>query len=221
MGRVRASGPLLAACAVCAALTLAGCEKPPTPELEATRDAVDGAVRASAGKWAVAETESAKEIFAGAGREIERQDARFGPARDYSRARTLLAAARDDGEAAHASADREREAAEAEAKDAVRRARTLLDGARAAIRIAPSPRDGRAELERLKDELHDVDLALPDVDRMIAVGDFLEAARKGHELGSRVEAAVSRFFGKIDRGAARAPCSGAPEGVSCEREVVT
>jgi len=221
MRRVRPLGPLLAACAVATALLLVGCAQPPTPELEATRDAVDGAVRASASKWAVAETEGAKALYADAGREIERQDARFGPARDYSRARMLLAAAREDGEAAHVSADREREAAQAEAADALRRARTLLDGARAAIRIAPSPRDGRAEIDRLRDELHDVDLALPDVDRLIAVGDFLEAARRGHELGSRVEAAVARFFGKIDRGAARAPCSGAADAVSCPREVVT
>jgi len=193
--------PGLAAIAIASfLLLLAGCEKSPSSDYDAARLAVEDAVRASSGKWATSEIDHAKSLLAIAGRELEEQNARFGPSRSYARAKTLLAAANADAIGARGAAERERDEAKSEAAEAVRRARTMLEGARAAIQIAPSPRDGRGELERLREALHGVEMELPEADRLMAAGEYRLAAKKGSDLAARVESAVSSFFGRIERG---------------------
>jgi len=184
-------------------LLLAGCEVAPSGDYDAARFALEEAVRASSGKWAQSEIDHAKGLLASAGREMEEQNARFALARSYARARTLLAAARADAIGAREAAERERDEAKSGAAEAVRRARNMLEGARAAIQIAPSPRDGRGELERLREALHGVEMELPEADRLMAAGEYRLAGKKGSELASRVESAVSRFFGRIERGGSR------------------
>jgi hypothetical protein len=182
---------------------LAGCEKSPSGDYDAARYAVEEAVRASSGRWAPMEIDHAKALLATAGRELEEQNARFPLARSYARARTLLAAARADAIGAREAAERERDEAKAEAAEAVRRARNMLEGARAAVQIAPSPRDGRGEIDLLRETLHGVEMELPEADRLMASGEYRLAAKKGSDLAARVESAVSRFFGRIERGGAR------------------
>jgi len=189
----------LAALAISALFLVAGDDSPDS-EIEAVRASLAAAKKESAGLWAVPQLDHARDLFDGAVREVSEQGTRPTFLRNYSRGRTLLSAARADAESARRAAAGEREEARSEAGNALRRARTMLEGARAAAQIAPSPRDGRVELARLRSELHEVEMALPDVQRLIDSGEFRAAATRGGELAARVEAAVSRFFGRIDRG---------------------
>jgi len=186
---------------VLAALILAGCEKPPAADLDAARTALDAARAASSGRWALPELAHAEALFDGVNSEMSQESGRFFQfMRSYARVKALLAAARADAEGAVDAARREREEAKKEAGDAGRRARTMLEGARAAAQIAPSPRSGKADLDRLRAELHAVEMELPDVDRLIASEEFRLAAKKGSDLASRVETALSRFFGRMEHG---------------------
>jgi hypothetical protein len=190
---------VLAALVILAPFAFLRREMPPAAEAIAAQNALREAGEFSAGRWAVAEIDNARRLLDDAGREVDEENARFF-FRSYARARTLLAAARADAEGARRAAELERDAAKSEAAEALKRARSMLDGARAALQIAPSPRDGRADLDRLRTELHSVEIELPEVDRLIDAGDFRVAAQKGSDLAARVGAAVSFFFNRMERG---------------------
>jgi hypothetical protein len=179
-------------------LLFSGCEKPPAADLEAARAALEDAKTASSGKWALPELAHAQALFDGASREMKEEIDRFTFSKDFSRVRALLAAARADAAGAAEAARRERDEARKEAGEAGRRARTMLEGARAAVQIAPSPRDGAGDLDRLRAELHAIEMELAEVDRLIAAEEFRQAEKKGSDLATRLQAALSRFFGRME-----------------------
>ncbi len=202
---------VLAAC-----VSLVACEKAPEADAAAARAALEEARSASGGRWAAASLDHAQALYDDASSELASQAGRYAFFRHYARAREILAAARADAVRAREAAEREREEARQEAAASLKRARTVLEGARAAIRIAPSPRDGKAELARLREELGAVEREIPAVQGLIDTGDFRQAALRAGDLAARVEVAVTRFLdGTSRRSAAGAgTCSGRREALS-------
>lgn len=190
---------LLASAAILCAAVLAGCDAPPTGALERARSAIEEARSAGAETWAGPEMEHAIALFESGRTEMSIQAGRFAMVRDYARAREILEAARVDAVGARDAAAREKDRAREEAAGAMRRARAVLDGGRASLRIAPSPRDGRAEVARLRSEIEAVEAELPAVEKLIETEGYVEAARRAEELSARVQKALSRFFQAIER----------------------
>jgi hypothetical protein len=220
----RIVGLSVAVVAAAACIVFVGGEKEPDDSLQQARSALEQARQAGGPAWAGAEFAHAERLLESGVADVEAQSRRLGILRDYQRAREILVAAKEDAVSAGESARRERERARQDAMESLTRAKTTLQGARAALQIAPSPRDGKAELTNLRSVLHSVESQLDDVERLIQSEDYLGAASRASDLTSRVQQALARFFGEIEdgashggRSAAAAECLGAGEALSWGR----
>jgi hypothetical protein len=131
---------------------------------------------------------------------MKAQGSRFSFSRDYTAAREMIGAATTDANAARDAARQERDRVRRSSEESLRRARTAMEAARAAMRIAPSPRDGRAELERLRRALEYIEKEFPGIETLAKSGDFRAAETKSLDAESRIQEAVSRFFDKMGSG---------------------
>jgi hypothetical protein len=210
--------------AAAASIIFVGGDKEPGDALQQARAALEEARQAGGPAWAGPEFAHAERLWENGSAEVESQSGKLAILRDYQRARAILAAAKEDAVSAGESARRERERARQDAMESLNRAKTTLQGARAALQIAPSPRDGKVELANLRSVLHSVESQLGDVERQIQSEDFLGATSRASGLTSRVQQALARFFEEIEdgashggRSAAAAECLGAGEALSWGR----
>ena len=216
--RVRA---LLLAAALGGAFSLWGCEEAPSGDLDRARLAIEEARASGAATWTPEEFAHAERMAEVGASEIKAQSERYAFSRNYGRAREILAAARQDALAARDAAQREKEHAKGDAIESLGRARTTLQGAHAALQIAPSPRDGRAELARLRSDLLSVESQFADVERLIQTEDYRAAAARAQGLAARVQSAVSRFFGTIESRGSRSGRTSSCRGCLPAREALS
>ncbi len=185
-------------------LMTASCAKPPQNELESARAAIETARDMGAAEYAPADLRAATDALAEAEAEVNSQNSKLAPFRNYNRAGELAENARQAAEQAQANVEvgkarirGEAEAALAAAHDTIDRGRALIAGPEgAALRRA---KETREVLDQISADLDATDASLAHVSDALAEGRYTEAlslARQGNQEAMRLVAEVENAVEK-------------------------
>ncbi|HDQ45792.1 MAG TPA: DUF4398 domain-containing protein [bacterium] len=161
--------------AVLAVVFVAGCAKAPQAELESAKAALESARAAGADRYVPDVFKAAQDSLNAATTEIEAQNSKFAPTRNYKKALPLLDAASRLAAEAEAQVAGKKEEVKAEAQKLAGEAKAALDEAKRLVRRAPRGKEGRAAIEAIQGELNAVEASLAEVPAMIEKEDFANA----------------------------------------------
>ena len=159
------------------ALLVVGCAKPPVEEQNATRAALDSA-RPVAEKWAPNEWRSAQQAFDEANKEIETQNNRFALMRNYDKAKQMLTDAKATADRAKQAGEANKAQAKMEAETKIAEAEKVIEEAKAVLAKVPKTKDTKADIELFTSDLDGLTTALNDAKNMMGTESYREALQK-------------------------------------------
>ena len=178
----------LAGLSLCA-LLLVGCAQSPTQELSDAQVALDSARVAEADRYAADQYQLAQDSLSAAQAEIE--------AKNYDKARTLLAFVTETANAAREAVPARKEEAKVEVETLLAQATTALDSVKAQLSAAQTG-STPVEVVSTQDELSAIEAELQAATQARDSGDFATARdqanvvlQKLNDLGARLQAPVN------------------------------
>ncbi len=188
-----------------AVAVLAGCDDPPTAELDAAKQALDAARAADAERFAASEYSTAQGAYSEAETITQTEDERFFLFKDFEQARAQIADANSKAtqaeSAAHAEKKRQRELAEAviaAAHDAIAAAYTSLEE-------APAGKGTEADIEALRAELSAAEADIDAAEAALDGENFADAESfagnadlKATEVADGVIVAVDKYHALVE-----------------------
>ena len=180
-----------------AVAVLAGCDDPPTAELDAAKQALAAARDVGAERFAANEYSAAQRAFSEAEVTTNTEAERFFLFKDFEQARTQLADAKSKAMQAESSA--RAEAAIAAARDAVAAAYTSLEE-------APAGKGTEADIEDLSAELSAAEADLDAAEAALNSENFADAEsladsadQKATEVADGVMVAVDKYHELVEK----------------------
>jgi len=155
-----------------------GCAKAPTQDIEAARQAMEGARSASAAEYAPEAWAGAEDAEARLQAELKIQEDSFALSRSYDNAKSLAAEVKAAAEKATAEAEAGRETARSEASSSMEQARTLLAEVQALVAKAPQGKGTVADVAALKADTGSTEGSLKEAQTAYDAGKYMEAKIK-------------------------------------------
>jgi len=178
---------------------IAGCSKAPTAAIEAAQTTLDEARAAGSTDYLADEDKAVNEKLNTALLEIETQESKMAPFRNYAAAEKLLVEAQDAGTKLQTATVQKKDqtkndavALHKAAGDAVLTAKTLLEQ-------APQGKGTEADLAALHADLSAVEESLPTVQQAIDNGDYLGAVSKARPLQEKADAVSNEVQQAIEK----------------------
>jgi hypothetical protein len=159
-----------------------GCAKPPQPEIDAAKAAVNGARNAEAGLYADASLRAAEDAVAQLDAELKVQEEKFALFRSYKKATELSAAAKSAGEKAEADAKAGKEMKKNEAMAAISEVKTMLTEVTDMLAKAPRGKGTQADLAAMKADLDGAAAAIVDAENAFASEKYIDAKAKAEAV---------------------------------------
>ena len=166
---------------------------PALPQLEAAKQALDGARRAGAATWAPDELKAAEVSYRAASAEHRKQQVRFLSLRDYRAARDSLASAERLGLAAAEAARTRKKGAEGDATTALRDATRAVAEAKSFADAMPLGKSARAAYQKARLALEEARLHLARKDTRAALAAARRAGTLARDATRSAAVAVSRY----------------------------
>lgn len=160
------------------ALVAAGCAHPPQTEMDAAKQALDGAQQAQAIDYASDSWNAAKDAEAKLDAELEAQQHRWAPVRSYAKARELAVQVKDSADRAAQDAVAAKEKTKTEAETLMAQAKDAYDKTHTALSTAPRGKGTEADLASLKSDTTSIEGTLQEMQRAYDAGDYLGAKTK-------------------------------------------
>jgi len=164
---------------------LAGCDKPPEEQMTSVKAAVDAAVQAEAGKYAVQELGKLQDSLRAAEAEVARQNARFFILRDYGTARSTLTWTGNNAPVVAQTARQNKEKLRAAAEEQIRTAEAAIDSAAALVAAAPRGKESKQDLEAMEADITTLRAGLEEAKTMLRSEDFSKSKLKAYEVQTR------------------------------------
>ena len=188
-----------------AVAVLAGCDDPPTVELDAAKQALDSARDVGAEQFAANEYSVAQRAYSEAETTTKTEDERFFLFKDFEQARTQIADAKSKAMQAESVAEAEKKRQRESAEAAIATARDAVVAAYTSLEEAPSGKGTEADIEELRAELTtaeaDLDAAEAAVDSENFSGaeSLAESAdQKATEIADGVMVAVDKYYALVE-----------------------
>ena len=188
-----------------AVAVLAGCDDPPTVELDAAKQALDSARDVGAEQFAASEYSAAQRAYSEAETTTNTEAERFFLFKDFEQARAQIADAKSKAMQAESSAQAEKQRQRESAEAAIAAARDAVAAAYTSLEEAPSGKGTEADIEELRAELSmaeaDLDAAEAAVDSENFSGaeSLAESAdQKATEVADGVMVAVDRYYALVE-----------------------
>ena len=188
-----------------AVAVLAGCDDPPTVELDAAKQALDSARDVGAESFAANEYSAAQRAYSEAEATTNTEAERFFLFKDFEQARTQIADAKSKAMQAESAAEAEKKRQRESAEAAIATARDAVVAAYTSLEEAPSGKGTEADIEELRAELTtaeaDLDAAEAAVDSENFSGaeSLAESAdQKATEIADGVMVAVDRYHALVE-----------------------
>ena len=189
-----------------AVAVLAGCDDPPTAELDAAKQALAAAQDVGAERFAANEYSAAQRAFSEAEATTNTEAERFFLFKNFEQARTQLADAKSKAmqaeSAAHAEKKRQKESAEA----AIATARDAVSAAYTSLEEAPAGKGTEADIEELRAELSAAEADLDAAEAAVNSENFSEAEslaesadQKATEVADGVMVAVEKYHALVEK----------------------
>ena len=188
-----------------AVAVLAGCDDPPTAELDAAKQALDAAQDIGAEHFAANEYSAAQRAYSEAETTTNTEAERFFLFKNFEQARAQIADAKSKAmqaeSAAEAEKKRQREAAEA----VIAAARDAIAAAYTSLEEAPAGKGTEADIEELRAELSTADADLDAADAAVDSENFSDAEslaesadQKATEVADGVMVAVDKYHALVE-----------------------
>ena len=188
-----------------AVAVLAGCDDPPTVELDAAKQALDSARDVGAEQFAANEYSVAQRAYSEAEATTNTEAERFFLFKDFEQARTQIADAKSKAMQAESAAEAEKKRQRESAEAAIATARDAVVAAYTSLEEAPSGKGTEADIEELRAELTtaeaDLDAAEAAVDSENFSGaeSLAESAdQKATEIADGVMVAVDKYYALVE-----------------------
>ena len=185
---------VLASLALVASLT--ACAKAPTEEINATKAAVDAAVAEGAQQYTPEDYKMVADGLAAANAEIKVQEEKF--FKNFDKASQILAKTKADAVALKGKVAARKEELKKAAIATMAQANTELVAAKELLAKAPKGKGSKAEIEAMTTDLAGVEAMIPEVEPLIAKGDFIGANEKANASLARITAVKTEVQAAID-----------------------
>ena len=179
-----------------------GCAKPPQPEIDAAKAAVQAASDAGANDYAAASLRDAQNAVAALDAEVAAQAKKFALMRSYKQASTLAAQAKSAGEKAATDATAGKEKAKNEAEALLAQAQQAMEEANQMLATAPAGKGNKAEIDAMKNDMATVAQNITDGQAAHTAGRYLQSKAKfeaalgtANNVKAQVEAAKAMKAG--------------------------
>ena len=188
-----------------AVAVLAGCDDPPTVELDAAKQALDSARDVGAEQFAANEYSVAQRAYSEAEATTNTEAERFFLFKDFEQARTQIADAKSKAMQAESAAEAEKKRQRESAEAAIATARDAVVAAYTSLEEAPSGKGTEADIEELRVELSTADADLDAAEAAVDSEHFSDAESlaesadlKATEVADGVIVAVDRYHALVE-----------------------
>lgn len=188
-----------------AVAVLAGCDDPPTADLDAAKQALDSAQRVGAERFATNEYSAAQRAYSEAETTTNTEAERFFLFKDFEQARTQIADAKSKAMQAESSAQAEKQRQRESAEAAIATARDAIAAAYTSLEEAPSGKGTEADIEELSAQLSTVEADIDAAEAAVASEHFADAESlaenadlKATEIADGVMVAVDRYHALVE-----------------------
>ncbi len=168
-------------------LVLFGCAEPPMGELDEVQTVVLEAREAGATDYSPTDLSGAEEKLTQAEAEIDAQNQKLRPWRNFSEAAALLAQAKEQAVRARNDASAWESQIEAGIKVAIEEARAAISRARIELESAPTGKDSLADLEMMRIDLETLDESLNEAENSLESEEFDTSRRRVEEILAQAE----------------------------------
>lgn len=188
-----------------AVAVLAGCDDPPTAELDAAKQALDSAGDADAERFASSEYSAAQRAYSEAETTTKTEDERFFLFKDFEQARAQIADAKTKATQAESAAQVEKQRQRESAEAAIATARDAVAAAYTSLEEAPAGKGTEADIEALQAELSVAEADLVAAEAAVDSEHFSDAESlaesadlKATEVADGVIVAVDRYHALVE-----------------------
>lgn len=168
-------------------ITLVGCAKEPTVEMDAAKQALEAAKQAEAAQYASESLSAAQDQLAQLETEVAAQKERFALMRSYDKAKEIAASAKAAAEKAQADAVEGKNRARDEASQLISDVRTALEEVKALIAQAPRGKNEALAIQEMQGDLAGVESSLPEIESAFSSERYLDAIAKAEAAKQTVE----------------------------------
>ena len=185
---------------------LAGCDDPPTAELQAAKQALDAARDIGAERFAANEYSAAQRAYSEAESTTNTEAERFFLLKDFEQARTQIADAKSKAMQAESSAEAEKKRQRESAQAAIAAARDAVAAAYTSLEDAPAGKGTEADIEELRAELSTAEADIEAAEAAVDSEDFSDAEalaesadQKATEIADGVMVAVKKYHDLVEK----------------------
>ena len=189
-----------------AVAVLAGCDAPPTAELQAAKQALDAARDVGAERFAANEYSAAQRAYSEAESTTNTEAERFFLLKDFEQARTQIADAKSKAVQAESSAEAEKKRQRESAQAAIAAARDAVAAAYTSLEDAPAGKGTEADIEELRAELSTAEADIEAAEAAVDSEDFSDAEalaesadQKATEIADGVMVAVKKYHDLVEK----------------------
>lgn len=188
-----------------AVAVLAGCDDPPTAELDAAKQALNSARDVGAERFAANEYSAAQRAYSEAEATTNTEAERFFLFKDFEQARAQIADAKSKAMQAESSAEAEKKRQRESAEAAIATARDAVAAAYTSLEEAPSGKGTEADIEALRAELSAAEADMDAAEAALDSENFSDAEslaesadQKATEVADGVMVAVDRYHALVE-----------------------
>ncbi len=185
---------------------LAGCDDPPTAELDAAKQALDAARDADAERFAASEYSAAQRTYSEAETTTQTEDERFFLLKDFEQARAQIADAKSKAMQAESAARTEKKRQRESAEAAVAVAHDAVTAAYTSLEDAPSGKGTEADIEVLHTDLGTAEAEIEAAEAALDSENFSDAEslaesadQKATEVADGVIVAVDKYHALVEK----------------------
>ena len=189
-----------------AVAVLAGCDDPPTAELDAAKQALAAARDVGAERFAANEYSAAQRVFSEAEATTNTEAERFFLFKDFEQARTQLADAKSKAMQAESFARAEKKRQKESAEAVIAAARDAVAAAYTSLEEAPAGKGTEADIEELSAELSAAEADLDAAEAALNSENFADAEsladsadQKATEVADGVMVAVDKYHELVEK----------------------
>ena len=189
-----------------AVAVLAGCDDPPTAELQAAKQALNAAQDVGAERFAANEYSAAQRAYSEAEATTNTEAERFFLLKDFEQARTQIADAKSKAMQAESSAEAEKKRQRESAQAAIAAARDAVAAAYTSLEDAPAGKGTEADIEALRAELSTAEADIEAAEAALDSEEFSDAEalaesadQKATEIADGVMVAVQKYHDLVEK----------------------
>lgn len=162
----------------------AGCQKPPTADIEAARASLEKARQSEAKDYAPEAIQRANKTWESLDAELKLQEEKMAFRRKYDQAKVLVAQVNTEAAKAEEDGKKAKEAAKTQVEQGLTAARTTIDETKAAVANAPTGKGTQMDKAMMEQDVAELETTLVSIQQMYDQGQYKQAQQRLQQLNA-------------------------------------